>query len=196
METSRADAQARSRPDNVEKAAIAARARLALALSALAGSVIALAAMGDAAAVVRGSLCVVGLWGGQRLGVAPRKLAVTGAALLIAVWATSDLVGDILWVDTLAHLAGGGLVAWAIAGSRMTRLEALERRLGTSRAALALGAAIAVGLIWEAGEWTAAAALPGNGISAADSVRDLVADAAGALAYLAAAGRQRSSGSR
>jgi hypothetical protein len=155
-----------------------------LAFAALLLSTLALGATGDRGAAVRGGLCLVGLMAGARAGIRPAKLAVAAAVLVVAVLATSDIVGDVVWVDVLAHGAGGALVAWATVGSRMRWLSDVQERFGLSRAQLALAAALAVGLVWEAGEWAAAFALPGADITVRDSIRDVVCDLVGGAGYL------------
>lgn len=111
---------------------------------------------------------------GQLVLLASAWLAVTGAYELVAE------------LDSVAHLGSGAVLA-LLARTLLLRLGLLPRepgrRAAVARALHTVTAVVLLGLLWELGEWAGYAWFsPDIGVGYEDTLVDLAADGAGALA--------------
>lgn len=127
----------------------------------------------------------------------PTALDIVGqlvllAAAWLAVTGVYELVAEL---DTVAHVGSGAVLA-LLARTLLLRLGLLPRdpgrRAAVARALHTVTAVVLLGLLWELGEWAGYAWFsPDIGVGYEDTLIDLAADGAGAIAAALLAERSR-----
>ncbi len=158
---------------------------LALAAALLLSSAIVVALANNRAFGVMGAFCAAGLLLAVGLGVSRRQLVMLAAGFAAIIWVVG-VFGEVVpprVASTIAHLAGGALVGWALARliTRRRHGIALAPLLGVS-----LGLLLVVGVTWELAEAVADSVVhtnldPGGGEAVFDLVSNLIGGVVGVL---------------
>jgi hypothetical protein len=128
-----------------------------------------------------------GLLAGRMVGVPERHLALIAFGLTVFAWPIALFESPIpRATSTLAHIAVAALLAWALADPVRHRWPEAMARPWSPRWFLIPVLVLAIGVVWELGEWVGDALFETDlSIRPLDAVADLAADFAGAVAGLA-----------
>ena len=159
---------------------------LLVAAAGLAASVLILVAFGESEWPMF-VLALGGLGAGRVAGVPERPLAVVALAVIVFALPIALFTSPVpRATSTLAHLAVAASLAWVLAGPARRRWDWAEARPWSPRWFLIPALVLAIGAVWELGEWVADAALETDlTVRPFDTVADLAADFVGAVIGLA-----------
>lgn len=128
-----------------------------------------------------------GLLAGRLLGLPGRHLAVIALGLMALGWPIALFSSPIpRATSTLAHLAVAALLAWVLAEPVRHRWLGPLARPWSPRWFMIPGLVLAIGAVWELGEWISDALFETDlAVRPVDTVTDLAADFVGAVVGLA-----------
>lgn len=164
----------------------ASRFAFVVAFAALTASLLSLLAANES----EWPIFVLGLGGllaGRLAGVPDRRLAVLAFALVLLAWPPAMFTSPIpRATSTLSHGLVAALLAWLLAAPvRHRRPETVARPWSLRWFAIPL-LVVAIGALWELGEWLADALFASDlALNPLDTVSDLAADLIGAVVGLA-----------
>jgi hypothetical protein len=189
-----ADAERRATTGTIRRISVA-RVLQALVLGACALSVGVAAAFGVVSVAVM-ALVLLGLVLARLVATPASLVALSGAVLLVAAWASVfDLYSRIGWLDLAVHASATGALA-AVGTSALRRAGILSAPGSSSTLVLsttALVVGLALGVLWEVGEWAGHTYVDDDiGVGYDDTIGDLVAGGAGAAVAGVLVARRRS----
>ena len=127
-----------------------------------------------------------GLAAGRLLGLPGRHLAVIAVGLMALGWPIALFSSPIpRATSTLAHLAVAALLAWVLAEPVRHRRSEASARPWSPRWFVIPALVLAIGAVWELGEWASDALFATDLARPIDTVTDLAADFVGAVVGLA-----------